>query len=247
MKEILKNTYPITASDVDCHEQCRLSALLGYLQNMATEHAIMLGLDGAGMIAEHNAVWMIARLHLTLDRPIQYPDEITMHTWHRGVGKGPIIFRDFDILVDDERIGEATMSWILADVQDRKIIKPGTIPALVNTQRPAVVKEIVPEKIKAPAEMVQGMVRPVRYSDTDINGHMNNTKYADVACDVIHYEKMSGKFISEVQINYLHECWPGDELLILRGEQDGTHYVRGTDADGKVRFEVSMQLADCKR
>jgi len=242
MREILKRTIALTASDVDNHGLCRLSALLGYMQNMATEHAVLLGVGRARMVEEYHAVWMMARLHLTLDRPIGAWDELTIHTYHRGATKSAAVFRDFDLFLGDARMGEATISWVVADIRDRKIIKPGLIQAIVESPR-RVVKELIPEKIKAPSEMAFEMTRPVYYSDTDINGHMNNTKYADIACDAIRYDLCQGQFISEMRINYLQECFPGDELLVLRGEADGTHYVRGTDAGGKVCFEVSLRLA----
>ena len=242
MQEILTRTYEITASDVDCHGLCRLSALLGHMQNLATEHAIILGIGGPRMMTEHNAVWLLARTQLRLDRPIPYPGEVTISTWPRGITKSATVFRDFDLFIGDERIGEATTSWVLADLVDRKVLKPTNVPALVDSPRPAVVKDCIPQKIKAPADMTQEMVRVVTYSDTDINGHMNNTKYADVACDAIRYDLCKGRFISEVQINYLHECFPGDELLVLCGEAEGVRYVRGTDAAGCVRFEVGLGL-----
>jgi len=242
MLEILTKTVALTASDVDNHGLCRLSALLAYLQNAATEHSMLMGLDRWRMEQEYQAVWMMARLHLTLDRPIVFPATLTIHTYHRGVTKSAAVFRDFDLFIEDERIGEATISWVVADIGERKIIKPGSVRAISESPRPPVVKERIPEKIKMPAEMAQGMVRTVHYSDTDINGHMNNTKYADIACDVIRYDLCRGQFISEVQINYLHECFPGDELLIRKGEADSVHYVQGTDVAGRVRFEVSMRL-----
>ena len=243
MQEILKKTYPLTASDVDCHGLCRPSALLQYLQNMATEHATILEFDADRMLAEYNAVWMMARLHLTLDRPVAFPGELTIHTYHRGViERTAVVFRDFDLFVGGERVGEATASWVLADIQNRKILKPGAIPFLLESPRPPVVKDRIPAKIKAPAEMAQEVVRSVTYSDTDINGHMNNTKYVDVACDAIRYDLCKGQFISELQVNYLQECFPGDEIIVLRGAADNAHYVRGTDAAGRVRFEVCMTL-----
>jgi len=48
MREILTRTYPLTASDIDCHKLCKLSALLGHIQNLATDHADVLGSAGKG-------------------------------------------------------------------------------------------------------------------------------------------------------------------------------------------------------
>ena len=243
MTDILQKTYPLTASDIDGHRLLRPSALLSYLQNMATEHADLLGIGGDVILAEHGAFWMMARLYLRLNRPIAFADrEIAIHTWHRGATKSAIIYRDFDFFAGGEHLGEAVISWVLADVRDRKLVKPASIPEIRESPRPERVKDIVPAKIKLPEGLSQAMVRQVYYSDTDINGHMNNTKYADIACDAIRYENCCDQFLSELQINYLCECFPGDELFILRGGDGDIHYVRGTDAAGKNRFDVSMRL-----
>ena len=245
MKEILKREFPLTATDIDNHRRCRLSALLSYMQNMATEHAVLLGVGRETIMAEYNAFWVMARLQLALSRPITFDDEtIEIHTWHRGVTKGPSVYRDFDLILQGERIGEGTISWVLVDMDTRKIMKPGAVPPLVNSPKPEVLKEIIPARVKMPENLTQAMVRPVYYSDIDINGHMNNTKYADIACDAIELHRHSNRFISEVQINYLSECFPGEELLVLAGEGAGAHYIQGTDKAGKTRFDVEMRLLE---
>jgi len=244
MNEILTREYPLTVSDIDCHKLCRLSALLNYMQNIATDHADSFGLGGDKMVAEYGAVWMMARMYVSLSRPIVNGDKLRLTTWHRGADKTAIVNRDFDIFVGEERVGEAVISWVIADINSRKLVKPLSLPIVAGSPVPSVVKDIVPVKIKPPEHMVRQMIRTVRYSDTDLNGHMNNTKYVDIACDAIQYEKLAGKFVSEVQINYLQECFPEEEIIVLRGEQDGLEYVRGADQDGKARFDVSLKIED---
>ena len=81
----------------------------------------------------------------------------------------------------------------------------------------------------------------MRYSDTDINGHVNNTRYADFACDALDMDQLEqGHFLSTMQIGYLAECRPGDVLSIQTGEQEGGHYVCGLDREGKSRFEAEL-------
>jgi len=196
------------------------------------------------MTAQHGVVWMMARMYLRLFRPIVYGDELRMSTWHRGVDKSPIVLRDFDIFVGSERVGEAVISWIVASLATRKLVKPSSIPMIAESPKPAQVKDITPAKIKTPDGMTRQMSRVVSYSDTDINGHMNNTKYADIACDVIRFVTRGGQFISEAQLNYIYESFPGDEIIIFCAEQDSTHYIRGTDLQGQARFDVSLKLAD---
>jgi len=214
------------------------------MQNIATDHANSFGLGGDKMVADYGAVWMMARMYVRLSRPIANGDELRLTTWHRGADKTAVVNRDFDIFAGDERIGEAVISWVIVDVALRKLVKPLALTIVADSPVPRVVKDIVPAKIKPPEHMTQEMTRIVRYSDTDLNGHMNNTKYVDIACDAVQYEKLAGKFISEVQINYMQECFPGEELMISRGEQDGLEYVRGADKEGKVRFDVGLRIED---
>jgi len=244
MLEVLKKTYPFTASDIDCHRHLRLSALLSYMQNMATEHAVILQVGGDKMIKEYGAVWMMARLHLELMRPIRAQDEeIEIHTWHRGAGKSTTVFRDFDLFVRGERVGEAVTSWVVVDMKERRLIKPDLIPELVDSPKPERVKDITPRRVKMPAELQSKITRTVTYSDTDINGHMNNTKYADIACDVMSYDQCTDQFITEVQISYLKESFPGDKLSILHTAEDCTHYICGRDTDGDSRFEIRIMTS----
>ena len=243
MEESIKRTYALTASDIDCHRRLRLSNLLSYLQNIATDHAEIIGIGGDEMMRDHGAFWMMVRSHLALRRPITYEDgEVMIHTWHRGVTKSATVFRDFDIYAGEELIGEAVASWVIVDVESRRILKPGSIPALHTAVRPVVVKEIIPAKVSMPEELHETFRRVVRYSDTDINGHMNNTRYADIACDAICYEQFADRFVSEMKINYLRESFPGDELGILSATAGETCFVRGLGSAGESRFDVRMGM-----
>ena len=80
----------------------------------------------------------------------------------------------------------------------------------------------------------------MRYSDTDVNGHMNNMRYADVACDALGLETMDGVSPSQMQINFLQECRAGQTLKVFGKWEQDTAFARGTDAAGKPRFDVCI-------
>jgi len=244
MEESIRRSYALTASDIDGHRRLRLSSLLSFLQNIATDHAEILEIGGDRMMREYGAFWMMVRSYLSLRRPITLGDEVVrIHTWHRGVGKTATVFRDFDIYAGDELVGEAVASWVMVDIAARRILKPSSLSAVVNSLRPEVVKDIIPAKVSMPEALVEAFRRPVWYSDTDINGHMNNTKYADVACDAIRYEGCKDRFVSEMQISYLRESFPGDELGVLAASVGDNCFVRGVDDAGEARFEVRLGLS----
>ena len=99
-------------------------------------------------------------------------------------------------------------------------------------------------KIRMPKEMEEVGERRIGYSETDLNGHANNTRYADYACDAIRFETLAGYYVKELQITYSAECLAGQSIRLLRQKQDSFYYVRGVDKDGKPHFDIRMELAE---
>ena len=96
-------------------------------------------------------------------------------------------------------------------------------------------------KLRAPKDLKLLERRKMHYSDTDVNGHVNNTRYADFACDAVELDRLpENQFLTEMQIGYLAECRPGDLLTLQVGEQGEGRYVRGIDAGGNSRFEAAL-------
>ena len=81
----------------------------------------------------------------------------------------------------------------------------------------------------------------MRYSDTDINGHVNNTRYADFICDALELERLpENRFLAEMQIGYLAECRPGEYIDIQQAGTGDSRFVFGLDEGGKSRFESAL-------
>ena len=245
-QKVLIKQFTPTASDIDLFGRLRLSAILQLMQNMATDHAEILNFGGKFMQEHYGAFWLMARTSLSFSQPILHTDTLEVHTSHRGITKGVTIFRDFDFFVNGKHIGEATTSWVIVDINSRKIVKPAQIVELIDSPRPAVLKETVPEKVQLPKDLTFSMHRTCVYSDTDVNGHMNNTKYADIALDALHFEQFAGQYIAEMQINYLKECFPNDTLTLCTDTSvqasDSTHFVLGKHENEDPCFAFSLKM-----
>ena len=55
--------------NVDLFNQCRPSALLGILQEAATQAALELGVSGPEIRRKYNCLWMVTRSWVELDGP----------------------------------------------------------------------------------------------------------------------------------------------------------------------------------
>lgn len=235
MKMTYENSYSVRVNDTDLFRLCRPSSLLTYFQEAATEHAALLGVSNIA-----GAVWMLVRMRYTLQRPIWGGEELRVQTRY-GAPKGYTVLRDYMLYSGSEQVGHAVSSWVLGDAVNHKLlaaedILPRTEPEAEKIERLG--------KIKMPREMTDCASRTIGYSDTDINGHANNTHYADYACDAVHFETMRGQYIREFQITYSAECRVGETVFLKSGRGGNSLFVRGTDAEEKVHFDARMEICD---
>ena len=242
MHEYFEKTYTIRSTDVDIFGICRPSALLSFFQDLATDHALALHMDQDYLTEKYNAAWLLVRMWYRLERPLRMGEQITFRTWHRGAG-GLILYRDFDLFAGEEPVGEAVSAWVVADRDNRKMLRPGLVENIAASPVPAVTKDRQLKLIRTPKNRKFIHKREVRYSDLDINGHMNNTRYADVIMDALTVEELRGRYVRELQLNYSMECGPGETMDISRLLEEDSCYIDGCSEDGARRFEATLQFA----
>lgn len=232
----------ITARDVDGQQHWKPSAVLCALQDAATEAAEVKGFSREVTMERYGAFWMLARVWYRQDRPLLWGEELMVRTWHRG-GKGAAMYRDYDLYVGDELVGEGTSVWVLARLSDRKLLRLSDIEILKGTDGGELCKTIQLNHLRIPDGLTVVEHRRMHYSDTDINGHVNNTRYADFACDAIRADRLpQGSFVSSLQIGFTGECRPGEELTLLAGGEGEQRYVQGVDETGKSHFDAALIL-----
>lgn len=243
MNEFYVKSYTIDTTHVDQMNNLRPSVLLSFFQDMATDHAEIMGLTRSYLMENFNACWLVVRSWYCLQKPLKLGQTLTIRTWHRGAAP-LIVYRDFDLYVGDELVGEAVAAWVVADVVSRKMLRPRDIEGIVNSPVPETVKALQLRPIRRPADPECVFSRTVRYSDLDVNGHMNNTKYADLILDAFTPEEMKGNYIAEMQLNYSQECKWGETLAVVRKFDGDGCYIDGCCEDGERRFEATLQLRE---
>lgn len=237
-----EDTYRVGARDADPFNQCRPSSVLNLLQEAATQAAVELHTSRDEIVAKYHCFWMLVRVWYRLDKPLYWGDQLTVRTFHRG-GRGVSLYRDFDLYRGGKRVGEAVSLWVMADLDTHKPLRLSGVEEFEATTGAELCKSIKLHRVPMPERMERAEARLLHYSDSDINGHVNNVRYADFACDAIHLEREgAGKFVSSFQISYLKECRPGETITLSAGQRDGVWCVTGSDAGGTERFEAAVTL-----
>ena len=244
MSVCYETRFRVDSRDVDLFNQCRPSALLGILQEAATQAALELGVSGPEIRRKYNCLWMVTRSWVELDGPIRWNDLLDVKTWHRGAS-GVSSYRDFDLFREGKPIGQGTTVWVMADVDSRKLFRMKDLAEFRGTDGGERNKSVKLRRIPMPEVFDRRTRRDLRYSDTDINGHVNNVHYADFACDSLHLEELGkGKFVRSLQIGYVNECRAGEAIWVYTAARGDELLARGEGEDGVERFEFALNLAD---
>lgn len=244
MGTFYEGQFRVDSRDVDLFNQCRPSALLGILQEAATQAALALGASGPEVLAKYNCLWMVTRSWVELDAPLRWNDLVDVKTWHRGAS-GASSYRDFDLFRDGKAVGQGSTLWVMVDADSRKLFRMKELAEFQGTDGGELCKNVKLHRIPMPEEFDNRVRRDLRYSDTDINGHVNNIHYADFACDSLHLEELGrGKFVRSLQIGYVNECRAGETIWVDTAARGDELLARGSGEDGVERFEFSLTLAD---
>ena len=241
----VKRSYPLRVSDFDRHQRILPSSILDLFQEIAGVHADMLGVSGPQLL-EKNLCWMIIRARFEiLKQPALYKSVI-VKTWpiesHRIE-----LDRDYEIYSEEgELLIRGTSAWVVMDIADRSAPKLvmardfdlGLEEYLTERTFERAFPRVVYNKIAcdSPYEYT-----PV-YTDLDMNGHVNNAKYASFTLNAI--EKMLvDRQITDVRIDFSKEILAGETVRIhseAKENEDGTLVIsaRGETESSPMNFGV---------
>lgn len=109
--------------------------------------------------------------------------------------------------------------WVLMDRETRAMVLPGK--SGVQVQGLLMGSELAAPGSMVPRELAEQQMRTVRFTDLDINGHMNNCRYLDWITDLLPGSFYEGHSIREFTVCYLSELREGEELALHWEMRDG--------------------------
>ena len=235
--------YPFVAEPfhVDFTGRLTMGVLGNHLLNCAGFHASERGF-GIAEINENHYTWVLSRLAIELeDMPRQYED-FSINTWIENVYR---LFTDRNFELQDQNgktIGYARSVWAMISMETRK---PADLISLHGNNLGQYVSDREcpidkPGRIKvsvdAPVEEYQ-----TRYSDIDINGHVNSIKYIEHILDLFPMDTFKEKQVKRFEMAYVAESYYGDVLSFYLEEKNENEYdieVKKNNQEVVVRSKV---------
>lgn len=244
MMKTYAETFVVHATDCDTERRMRLSSLFVAMQEGGERHAVSLGL-GYDAMMERGLFFVLARIHVRTLRAPRCGERVVHTTWPGMTNRFFCPRYHVFTLEDGTPLAYAGALWVTLDTAARKIASPkaANLPFPDTSDIPAPIE--LPMRMPAIGEITQIISRTPMYSDYDINGHVNNTRYIAWLCDALGSETLSGRYIGELTAGYekeIKESEPmtlslshiGDDFSFVISSQDGTkRFVAG----GSLRKE----------
>ena len=230
----------ITSFEVDMFDRIKLSALMKRHQEIGEMHLNEFGTTSEQMRREQNLSFIFTKVNILVHRLPKSGENVVIRTWCSAL-KGVRFTRNYVVFDEKGQILTETKAEVtVLDLATRKIVRPTEINGfsdfLYNDQLENNAE--YPAKIKMSGENAAVHTRPVRFSDIDYNGHVNNTVYADMALDCLSVETLKAA-IKSFEINFVNEVLPDETLEISVTADDG--YVFQGEVNGRVSFLARLR------
>ena len=258
----------IRSEQVDMTRRLRISELFRLMEEASIAHTEELGCTREKTL-DRGLLWVITRQQAQIEELPAYDEEIIVRSW-----QGDMMHVFFPRFYEIERAGKILVRgqalWILIDEEEREMIMPEEygieIPGRPGSDDMMLPAVVVPKE----AECIIEKELVTCFSQVDINGHMNNTRYFDIIDDAMYsfctgdaetgglpehgsmaaetagrseYGPMAERKVPcVIRANYLSELRVGDRFT-LTGYRDesGAVFYEGADGD-KIKFRIACDF-----
>ena len=236
-------TYEFVAEPfhVDFTGRLTMGVLGNHLLNCAGFHADERGF-GIATLNENHYTWVLSRLAIELDDMPRAYQKFSVQTWVENVYR---LFTDRNFAILDAEgnpIGYARSVWAMISMETRKpadllTLHGGGITGYVCDKECPIDR---PGRIKVGEGETVGE-HQVRYSDIDLNGHVNSIKYIEHILDLFPMEMFRERSVRRFEMAYVAESYYGDRLTFCHEQKSGNEYdieVKKNGTEVVVRSKV---------
>lgn len=207
--------YAVSSHDVDVNNNIRPSVLLRFMQETAN-HQMRDGKPSYYELFFSGKSFVITRISIEVYEQLHQYDEIEARCWVCQ-GKAATFIRCYQIYREGKLCASAYSEWALSDKKNGGLVRTSEIDFSRYESDDALDLDL-PKRFRIPRDMELDQMGEdrVRYSQVDLNGHMNNTYYPDMLCDCI--PDIEGKMVTSMNVRFVHEALLNTELQIYGAE-----------------------------
>lgn len=229
--------------DLDSYDCVKFYTYLDYFQDIAGEHADVLGV-GYDVSKSKNIAWILMKNKLDVLKIPKPYESLVVRTWPSAQSRIDYT-RDYEVL---DKLGNTiaigSSQWCIVDLKTRKILRTSALELPADSAQ----SPVYAEKFKRIENYDYQAEQPkytytIQQSDIDHYLHTNNARYAQIVYNAI--PERADKTISHFEINYHSETRLNDQIKVYYREENNECLGCGIANDNLVSF--SFKLAFMKQ
>jgi medium-chain acyl-[acyl-carrier-protein] hydrolase len=232
MESVWKENFEIKSYNVDFQQNLKPSALMQFFQEVAANHAALLG-AGYDALITRELFWALSRLNVEIERMPHWGESVLIETWPCG-NEGLLFRRDFIVYDNDQNvIIRAVSGWLLLAVSTLRPQRPSQLGIALPFNKGKKSLPNFPERISTDTSQV-AFRKTVAYNEIDQNLHVNNTRYLDWATDcfqLLHYQE---NVLSGFTLEFLSETHWGDEIELRTGNTGMKYDIESSELSSGI-------------
>ena len=232
--------FELRAGDFDRWDRIQPASILSLFQDVAGIHANRLGI-GFDELMARQTIWVLTKVRYRMVGTPRRYQRVRVRTWPLPPAR--INFRrEYCIETPEgEVLVQGTSEWVVVHSEKRRVLPASNVYPSDDYCTDTVFPGRLPKvpQFEAAGEGVE--VVP-GFTQLDINGHINNTFYANYVLDAVAPEQ--GVTVQELQIDYHRELMAGQSVYLHWRREGGEVLAKGLSAEGECMFSCRMALGE---
>lgn len=220
-----EHNFIITMRDVDKNIKLTNKSILGFFEDIAGFHSDKAGY-GLKSVSSTRLSWVLLHWKIKVIKRPEYGDNIHIKTWSR-YSKKVYSYRDFEMYnSNNELIAIGTSKWSLINI-DKGLAKiEDSLIEKYTPENKSVFDIVELPKLKEPTENLKLTYNYiVSKTGIDINNHMHNLNYLDIAYNALPDELAINTNFDNIEIMYKHGAYFKDNLNCFYTCIEDEHYI----------------------
>ena len=233
----LEKCYELRAADFDRYDRIHPSSVLSLFQDVAGIHANALGIGYNALMAQ-KTIWVLTKVRYRMVGAPRRYETVRVRTWPLPPAR--VNFRREYVMEtpEGEVLIQGSSEWVVVHSEKRRVL-PATDLYPSDDYCTDTYFEGRLAKVPVFTPCDEGHRLVTGFTQLDINGHINNTCYADYVMDAL--APGAGETVRELQLDYHRELLSGQEVRLHLQRQGGTVLCRGICGE-ECMFSCRVEL-----
>lgn len=239
MEPIFTKEFDLRTSDFDCRCKLQPASILDLFQAVAGEHANQLGCGFLDFLKEEK-LWVVVRTKYQLLQDPALFQRVRVKTWPLPPARLSFQREYLIEATDGTPLVKGTSDWVVIHATARKLVSAKEVYPMTEGFCTDTMFEERTTKLHDFETEQPGYLLTPGFSQLDMNGHVNNTKYANYVLDAINLTEQEQ--IDSLQIDFRHEVQSGQPLTVLHKRGENEILAKGLNAENEIMFSCRITL-----